>query len=373
MKVHLLLQPYFGNQEELQKGLAGQKEEKFQEFLARSRDQAQLAESLGYYGICFTEQHLNIEGVEVTPNPLLYDMWIAQHAQRLKVGQLGIPLPGHNPLLVAEDLAIVDHMTKGRLYCGFARGNNRRWMDTFAQHLGLSATSSDKSERDRMNRAAFYEAWEIIKLAWTQDTFSFKGEFWRIPPEGVPWEYDITTRWGRGTEHGQLREVGIAPRPLQKPYPDIYAPFSFSMTTCRFWAREGARIVTFVPDDDFVGITVDVYLEESKRAGYSLVKGQNIALGAHLCLAETEAKAQKIKEKFLWLYEQGYQAPPYGVPVGRLFIGTPRKVRGEVERLMEKHQVDEFFLWHHTGYFPHEVEMEMTELFGAKVIGPLSS
>ena len=77
----------------------------------------------------------------------MLDTFVAMRTQNLKVGQLAIVLPAHHPLQVAEDVAILDQMTKGRAYVGFARGYQSRWVNTLGQPMGLSATSSDKSEQ----------------------------------------------------------------------------------------------------------------------------------------------------------------------------------------------------------------------------------
>ena len=84
--------------------------------------QEQLADRLGYDSISFTEHHLHIEGFELSNNPVLLDLYVAMQTQRLRVGQLGIVLPAQNPLRVAEDIAMLDHMSGGRANAGFDFG-----------------------------------------------------------------------------------------------------------------------------------------------------------------------------------------------------------------------------------------------------------
>ena len=140
---------------------------------------------------------------------------------------------------------MLDHITGGRAYVGFARGYQDRWVNTLAQGHGVGATLSDKSEVDLRNRQAFEEAWEIIKLAWTEDTFSYDGQFWKVPPPGTTWDMPATHNWGRGAQPGgALTELGITPKPLPKAHPPVYSPFTFSATTSRFWAREGGTPVS---------------------------------------------------------------------------------------------------------------------------------
>ena len=83
-------------------------------------EQIKLADELGYDSVSFTEHHFHIEGFEVSNNPVLLDLYFAMQTKRIKVGQLGIVLPAANPIRVAEDIAMLDHMTGGRAVAGFA-------------------------------------------------------------------------------------------------------------------------------------------------------------------------------------------------------------------------------------------------------------
>ena len=108
-------------------------------------------------------------------------------------------------------------------------------MNTLAQHIHVGAARSDKSRIDQINRDAFEEALTIIKLARTRDTFRYEGKFWTIPPPDAVWPMPATRQWGRGLDaEDRLIEIGITPRPLQKPHPPIYGPFAFSMSTVRY-------------------------------------------------------------------------------------------------------------------------------------------
>ena len=152
MKFHLFMLPTVGRREELELGMAGVRDDLYQRTLQEIEEQARLADELGYYGLSFTEHHFHIEGFELSTNPIMLDAFVALRTKNLKVGQLGIVLPAHHPLLVAEDIAILDQITRGRVYVGFARGYQARWVDTLGQPLGVGATSSDKSEQDLLNR-----------------------------------------------------------------------------------------------------------------------------------------------------------------------------------------------------------------------------
>ena len=160
--------------------------------------QARLADDLGYDSISFTEHHFHVEGFELSNNPVLLDLYIGMQTKRLRVGQLGIVLPTHNPIRVAEDIAMLDHMTGGRANAGFARGYQRRWVDIMAQqtHGIHGALPHQHDEIDAANRAAFEENFRIIKQAWTQDLLTYQGKYWRIPPGETPWTLEATGNGG---------------------------------------------------------------------------------------------------------------------------------------------------------------------------------
>lgn len=369
MKFTILVQPYMRREDE-EVGLAGTDSNRFSDLLERLIEQMKFADKNGYHGFCMTEQHLQVEGIEVTTNPLLYGLYVAQHTENLHVGQLGIPITAHNPIMVAENLALADHFTKGRFFCGFARGNTSRWADTFSQHLNLGAATSDKSEKDEMNRQAFQESVQIIKKLWTEDTIQFKGRYWNIPHNVSNWQWGPTDAWGSHAvdQNGQLKEIGIVPHPYQKPHPPIYAPFAFSMESARFWAREGGKLVSFVSNDEFVQVTIDEYMKEARKTGRNVTHADALALGGHLIMGRTEQETESIYQGFEKLYNFAYNCPPYNVPMGRLFKGSQDQVAEQIGKLEERFGIDEIILWHHVGYFPQEVELRMLELFADGVI-----
>lgn len=286
MKFTILVIPHMAARGE-RVPLPGSDPARFQTLMHRLREQMQFAENLGYSGFCMTEQHMQIEGIESTTNPLFWDYFIAQHTKTMRVGQLGMNLTAINPIQLAENIAMLDHMTGGRVFAGFSRGNTPRWTATFGQHLDITAAESDKSAADQRNRAVFYENWRIIKALWTQPTVRIDGEFWKVPLP-IEWDFNPTRDWAPHTVDGAgvLREIGIVPRPLQQPHPPVYAPFSYSMDTVRFWARERGKMVSFVSaaKENFVDIMLDVYRKEAEQSGRVASNDDALAIGGHLLL-----------------------------------------------------------------------------------------
>ncbi|MBV9014609.1 MAG: LLM class flavin-dependent oxidoreductase, partial [Alphaproteobacteria bacterium] len=176
MKASLFYLPTLGSRREIESGLAGMRPELYQRMLSEISEHVRLADDLGYDSVSFTEHHFHIEGFEVSNNPVLLDLYFAMQTKRIRVGQLGIVLPASNPIRVAEDIAMLDQMTGGRACAGFARGYQRRWVDTMAQqtHGIHGALPHQHDEIDAANRAAFEECFAIIKKAWTEPMLTYR-------------------------------------------------------------------------------------------------------------------------------------------------------------------------------------------------------
>jgi alkanesulfonate monooxygenase SsuD/methylene tetrahydromethanopterin reductase-like flavin-dependent oxidoreductase (luciferase family) len=354
--------------------MAGKRTDLYQRSMEALVEHAKIADRCGFEGMFFSEQRGNVEGIpEVTANPILLDLFIAQHTERLKVGQLGNVLPAHNPLHVADQIAQLDQLTKGRVLCGFARGNTSRWVDAYGQQLDIKATRSDKGEADERNMRAFKESWEIIKTAWTQDTFSFDGEFWKFPVPGTKWTYPPSKDWGEAVDDDDnLLGVGIAPGCYQKPYPRIFGPMGGRTATVRFWAGEGATIVSLAPSDDFNQGMLNVYAEGAREAGREVRRGEGVIIGGSYAIGDTEARAKARADEFREWDTRYYGVPPYNLPHPLGFNGTPAQIVDQIGGLNERLGIEEFIIMDNFGA-PHgyEAAQEMLELFGTEVIPQL--
>ena len=295
------------------------------------------------------------------------------NTERIKVGPLGMTLPIANPLLVADQIAHLDQLTKGRMLAGFARGNTTRWADQYGQHIPMASTRSDKSEADERNLRALMEAWQIIKLAWTETTFSFDGEFWKFPIDGTKWVYPHTKTWGAGVDDDDnLLGVSIAPGPYQDPHPRIFAPMSGRAATVRFWAREGATIMCLTPREDLIEGMLGVYADEAAAAGRTPARGEGIIVGGTFSIAADEATARARAAAMDEWDAMVYGVPPYNLPHPMSLTGTPEQIVEEIAGLHERFGVSEFLL---IDEFPaphgREVSLEMLELFGTEVLPAL--
>lgn len=363
MKTSLFYLPGVGTRSQVEAGHAGLRGELYDDMLREVLGQCQLADELGFDSVSFTEHHFHSEGFELSNNPVLLDLYIGLQTERLRVGQLGIVLPANNPLRVAEDIAMLDRMTGGRANAGFARGYQRRWVDTMAQQThGVHGVRPHEHDRmDDTNRAAFEENFRIIKRAWTEGYFSHQGQFWQIPPEGTPWTMEATERWGAGVTDGIVTEIAVVPKPLQQPHPPIFQPFASSERTIRFCADEGITPILPPLHPLLEERLVAIYAEASGRP-----PGQGIGVLRDVIIADGDEEAQKI-----WLdgpvfcgstwfapfgFDQGMLHPDTGEQFGGdrfaeglAFVGAVDTVTRQLEVLRNRLPVEWVFAWNYNG------------------------
>jgi alkanesulfonate monooxygenase SsuD/methylene tetrahydromethanopterin reductase-like flavin-dependent oxidoreductase (luciferase family) len=380
--------PSIGSRAEIEKGMAGLRDDLYQRMLAELKEQAQAADGLGYDSISFTEHHFHIEGFELSNNPVLLDLFVAMHTERIRVGQLGIVLPAQNPLRVAEDIAMLDHMSGGRANAGFARGYQRRWVDVMAQQMhGIhGATPGEHDAIDAANRAAFEEHFQIIKRAWTEDMLDYRGAYWSIPPEGTPWTLDATQQWGAGVADGIVRQIGVVPKPLQKPHPPIFQPFASSENTIRWCAREG---VTAILPPMYLALQnrlYDVYREEAAANGKQLEPGEGLGVLRDVIVCDSDAEALALWADgpafcgAAWFAPFGFSSvlvepgrterltPQQMVESGMLLVGSVDTVTRSLERLLADTPVRWLFAWNYNGLTPHGKILRSLELFAEQVL-----
>ncbi len=195
---------------------------------------ARTADSLGFDTMWLTEHHFQYEGYEVLPNLILFGQHLASQTKNLRLGQMFNVVPQWNPLRLAEDFAIADIITGGRMEFGVGRGTVPRE----AWPLGTVVASGDNdmsAEHDKINRQIFEESLEIIKRAWTNERFSFKGEHFTLPAEDIP---------DRGSN---VDDLTLIPRPQRSI--DIFQPVT-SPETIEYVPRAGHKAVYWLQNAD---------------------------------------------------------------------------------------------------------------------------
>jgi len=151
MKVSVFYLPSIGSRAEIEAGMAGLRNDLYQKMLSELTEQAQAADQLGYDSISFTEHHFHIEGFELSTNPILLDLYVAMQTERIRVGQLGIVLPAHNPLRVAEDIMSAGEARRAWLGFEVDAGAEDIWGRT--QGIVVGSVSPDSpAARARISR-----------------------------------------------------------------------------------------------------------------------------------------------------------------------------------------------------------------------------
>lgn len=237
------------------------------------------AERAGIHCVWFTEHHFQYEGYEVTPNLILFGLAMAQKTERIRFGQMFNVVPQWHPLRLAEDFAMADILTGGRMEFGVGRGTVPRE----AMALGSRVASGDNdmsAKDDAFNREQFEEAMEVIKAAWHSERFSFQGKHYQFPPAGIP---------DRGHE---VHDLTLVPRPTRSV--PIYQPVT-SGETMEYVPRVGHRGVYWLMHPEYLAPRWEHYQHTYEQThGGSLRSGENRVLVLSLHAQETREQAFNI-------------------------------------------------------------------------------
>ncbi len=280
---------------------------------------------------------------------------------------------------------MLDHMSGGRACAGFARGYQRRWVDVLAQqtHGIHGALPHEHDEIDAANRAAFEECYRIIKRAWTEDLLAYQGKYWRVPPGRTPWELESTRRFGAGVEDGIVRQVGVVPKPLQRPHPPIFQPFASSERSIRWCAEEGITAVLPPLHPVLERRLFDLYAEVS--GGPS---GEGLGVLRDVILADSDEEAQALWADSgiycgaAWFapfgFDRGLAHPETGerpdlLGDGLALVGTVDTVCRQLEGLLERLPARWLFHWTYNGLIPHAKLLRSVELFATQVLPRFTS
>ncbi len=209
------------------------------------------AEECGFDWIGNNEHHMSPYGL--MPNPNLIGACVAERTSKSMILQSGNIVPIVNPIRVAEEYAMLDMISGGRLVAGFMRG---------IPHEYVAYNVAPSESYGRMN-----EAIELIKKAWTE-------------PEPFGWE----------GEYYQFRAVSIWPKPAQKPHPEIVMSAS-SEASSRLAAEHGATMgVLRIQDYETAHHSINVYREHARKHGWE-PQPRNIILAMNCSVAPTKDEA----------------------------------------------------------------------------------
>lgn len=211
------------------------------------------AEECGFDWIGCNEHHFSPYGLMSNCN--LIGTVLIQRTERARIAMFGNLVPLLNPIRVAEEYAMLDVMSGGRLIAGFMRGIPH-------EYVAYNIAPSESWER-------LEEASELIVKAWTE-------------PEPFGWE----------GKHYKYRAVSIWPRPVQEPHPPILMSAS-SPESARFAARHRAKMgMVMLTDLEAAKNCIRIYKETAREHGWE--PGiDDILVGAHTCVAEDDEAARR--------------------------------------------------------------------------------
>ena len=225
-------------------------------------------EANGYEEFWMAEHHFQPEGYECIPNLLMLGLYLACNTQRLKFGCGFNITPMWHPLRLAEDFAMADILSGGRIVFGVGRGYHSREVETF----GSPMFDGDA------NRELFEEQVEVMVKAFSQESFSHQGKHYTIPAP-VPY---------RGYT---LEKLSLVPRPVSQPV-DIWQPLvSGNPKGVDFMGRVGIKAMVANTPEPALAERLEMYQQAAANHGRELALGEDIALGYRFFIAENREKA----------------------------------------------------------------------------------
>jgi alkanesulfonate monooxygenase SsuD/methylene tetrahydromethanopterin reductase-like flavin-dependent oxidoreductase (luciferase family) len=367
----------------------------------------QAADAMGMWGAAAIEHHFWSEGYEVGPSPGALNAYWAAITKNIRVGPLGYVIGTHNPIRVAEEAAVIDHLSGGRSFVGLARGYQSRWTNVLGQHFGARATKSPTAavynpqtqlagfstattlvkdlDDDARNRAIFEEHVEIMLKAWTQESFSHKGLNWQIP---YPYETGVedwplaragvTQKFGAPGEvdpkTGATRRVSVVPAPFIDPHPPVFVAGSGSHDTIEFCGKHGF-IPTYFTSIQAAGPLAEVYRKGANAAGHAYKPGQNQCLVRWMQIGKSEEDAlQRIRDWDLDVWKNFYAAMGrrkienedyFGslVNSGLFVFGTVESVRRQLIEQWKAFPAEYVALVNHYAQMPQAAVIETLDTF----------
>lgn len=402
VKTILQVYPTLGGPDEMEERRPiGRDREAYQNLLADLEDLVKEADDLGYWGITHVEHHFHSEGLEISPNPTLLNVFLGKETEQLRMGQLGHVLPARDPIRLAEDIAMTDHMLEGQYFVGMARGYQSRWMDTLGQPHDVRETYSDGSEQDIRNREIFEENYEIMKGAWANDAFEYDGKHYQVPKGNPEWPPVETTREygapGELDEDDRVQKVSVVPNPYSDPHPPLFQAFSLSDETMRWCGREGIVPTILFGATETVRDLQETHHQEAVESGFDFELGENTSICRAIHFTDSKDELYEKIEKYeypVWKawyepfgFTEALRFPDEEGPVpnreegesladrliesGLVIGGTVEEVTAELQRQLNECPA-EYFVWlFHYGIIPKEEAFEDLRIFQNEVVPEL--
>ncbi|WP_087974766.1 LLM class flavin-dependent oxidoreductase [Oceanobacillus rekensis] len=316
-------------------------------------EQGIYAEELGFNSVWLPEHHFNALGV--LPSPSVALSYIAAKTKKIKLAPATVLLPANHPVRMAEEYALLDLLSDGRAIFSAGRGYDKREYDVFE----IDFTKS---------REIFFEQLDIMKKAWTEEKFSYDGEFYKFP------------------------EIQVTPRPVQDPHVPIYvASFSRGSLVKAAEMGENVMFAPFAATSVYGGINeaVKEFKELSEKNGF---KNKKAICSYFLNVTETAEETEATKKRMLQYFEGLVPAFPEDISkapeniryfaeiVDRLKtletndLGEESIIVGEVDYVVEALKkveasgIEEVIIYFDFGVISHEETLKSMERFSKHVM-----
>jgi probable F420-dependent oxidoreductase len=308
------------------------------ELYAATLDQIVAAEQMGYDSVWTSEHHFTDDGY--LPSSLLFLAAAAARTSRVRLGTLVLLLPLHNPLRVAEDAAVVDLISNGRLDLGVAAGYRVEEFLVFGV-----------PHRERGSRLE--EGVEILRRAWADGRFWYAGK------------------------HFHYSDVEVTPKPIQRPHPPLWMGGQ-SPQAVRRAARLGCHLL---PSSGIGFDAVALYHDALREYGRDPAEYRIGCFRSLYCCEDAQQGWNEVKEHLLYqhnLYRRWYReagdsqvpelASPDDLSRQTYIVGTPEHCERAIRDLQREFRFDEFIFWAFPPGFSVERATRSLALFAREVV-----
>jgi alkanesulfonate monooxygenase SsuD/methylene tetrahydromethanopterin reductase-like flavin-dependent oxidoreductase (luciferase family) len=366
------------------------------------REQVVLCEEAGFECVWVDEHHFNAKHTN-SPNPQVFGAMLAGHTSRIRLGQANV-VTGWHPLRLAEDVALLDHISKGRVDLSIGRGGEDpdlverdvTYQAIFNPHPKgilpdpkLDVREHGLSSDQTALQKHFAEFVDILKKAWTEPFFSHQGTHYTFPQPGYPSILDAESLEDpAAVKDGEVAKIRLGPKPYQQPYPPLwmYLASEASFTEA---ARLGLKGMVLIQPANKLREGLETYTNiRNELEGGQLRVGDDINVIRLAYVAPTYEEAKKNADPlFTPLFAKQFERRPmtYWSNDGEAILertdmdwefyrkqllilaGSPEQVAEQIQELREVGGVNYITLWMEGPGLSHEKIMSSIELFGSKV------
>ena len=358
----------------------------YDKLLDETREITEYCDQSKWDSIWYTEHHFNHEGMESLTNPLMMGVDAAARTKDIRIGQACNVITFHNPIRMAEDIALLDQLSKGRVEIGIGRGIYGRE----AINLNKEADMKDQAKNFRL----FEETLTILKKAWTKKFFNHQGEFYTYPSPNYVWQHDMSppNKDLVNLETNVMKNISVLPKPYQTPCPPIHQVVD-GIRSIEWAAQQGLNIIMWIPTVKALKIKFEAFKNaKSETEKRNVPLGEGISLVRDMFVADTmeEAKekaGQHMVDYMKWVCHWrglgNHMDPGEELPVTKgkldllnydflhkrnMLFGTPEYVTEKIHELKSELNLQNLHVWSNFPGVKHEDSMKSIKLFTEKVM-----